>query len=247
MGIRIDQVQGLQTSLAKGTSVKTANYTVTTNDNRRVIKCDGSGGAFTVTLLPAETAGDGFEVTIVKTSDDTATATGAITIQANGSELIGGANNTRLQAKYAFTKMICDGSAWYVIDCNDYLRISFSNVTVSPSDTPVNITSLAIPNGDWTLNAEAGVYRNGATLYAHSHIIDVNSAAFTDYFYGENYNADNHFPTTSMGDSSWMAIPQYRRYITAGTPTKTYYYNVSYSFTGGPPNTYGAMTARRVG
>lgn len=90
---------------------KSANYTITVGDASKIIDVSASGGARTITLLPAATAADGFEVTIRK-SDSSANA---VTIDGNGSELIDGSTTLVLKAQYDSANLRCDGAAWLLV------------------------------------------------------------------------------------------------------------------------------------
>jgi len=86
---------------------KTAAYTMDSDDD--IITGDVSGGAFSITLLPV--AGmTGKEIKIIKI-DSSGTS---LTIQANGSELINGANTQALAVQYEALNLYCDGTAWYI-------------------------------------------------------------------------------------------------------------------------------------
>ena len=89
----------------------TESDTLTVSDSTKVIAVDASGGAVTVTLLAAATAGDGFEV-IVKKVDSSASA---VTIDGNGAETIDGAATMILPNQYDTAQLRCDASAWHSI------------------------------------------------------------------------------------------------------------------------------------
>jgi hypothetical protein len=85
------------------TVAKTANYTLTLNDD--TILCNGT---FTVTLLPAATANN-HRFHIKNTN------TGVITVQANGTEKIEGTNTYPMTAQYQTVAVHSDGTQWWVI------------------------------------------------------------------------------------------------------------------------------------
>ncbi len=101
-----------QMKLARDYSVlsKTGAYTVTTSDRNKIINCDVSGGAFTITLPAAATAADGFAVTIRKTDS----GANAVTIDGNASETIDGATTQAISGQYDGLKLVCDGSNWSI-------------------------------------------------------------------------------------------------------------------------------------
>ena len=93
---------------------KTTAYTVVLADFAKTILCDASGGAFTVTLPAAATAGDGYKVT-VKKSDSSANA---VTVDGNSSETIDGATTKALSSQYDAIVLACDGSNWHLVADN---------------------------------------------------------------------------------------------------------------------------------
>lgn len=92
-------------------SPKTGAYTVATTDAGRMIACDTSSGAFTITLPSAATAGDGFTITVQKVSSDT----NAVTLDANAAELIDGRETLGLYRQWDQAMLVCSGSAWYAL------------------------------------------------------------------------------------------------------------------------------------
>ena len=84
--------------------------TVLITDSNKTLLCDATGGAFTETLLPAATAGDGFCVTIIK-SDSSANA---VTVDGDGSETISGALTYALSSEGDAVILVSDGSNWFI-------------------------------------------------------------------------------------------------------------------------------------
>lgn len=89
-------------------STKVANYTVMTTDN--VLLGDASGGGFTFTL-PTAAAGVS-QVFWFKKIDGSANA---ITIAADGIELIDGANTFTILTPFAAITVVSDGTQWWII------------------------------------------------------------------------------------------------------------------------------------
>lgn len=87
---------------------KTGNYTLTIADATKVIAANATSAAVTITLLPAATATDGYEVTIKKTDSSTNT----VTIDGDGSETIDGANTLVLTEQYQSVTIRSDGANW---------------------------------------------------------------------------------------------------------------------------------------
>jgi len=90
---------------------KSTTYTVTVSDNGKLIEADATGGAFTITLPVAATAGDGFEVFIKKVDS----SSNAVTVDGDGSETIDGESDASLPNQYDIIGVRCNGSAWRAI------------------------------------------------------------------------------------------------------------------------------------
>lgn len=106
---------------------KSGNYTTTTADRGRLIDCTAT---LTLTLLPAATAGKGFEQ-IVQCSG------GVTTIDPNGAETIGGAS-TMLLYRGDKIRFVSDGTNWQVIDRHNAqiaLDKWIQGLTYSPNGT----------------------------------------------------------------------------------------------------------------
>lgn len=92
----------------KVTDIKTAAYTARMGE---VVRCNPTGGAFTVTLPTS--AGAPGKVVIVKNASASATA---ITVDGAGSETIDGAATTSIAAGYGSLTLMSDGQgAWMVL------------------------------------------------------------------------------------------------------------------------------------
>lgn len=227
-----------------GTSAKTSAYTVVAADANKVIKCDASVGAFTITLTAAATLGDGFVVTILKTSADVTSSTNAVTIDPNGSETINGASDSqRLHAQYSHLTIICDGSNWQVLSANDWLVARQSSFTNFPTTTQYgNNISVDVTPGEWeisgvvdsTLNTGVGFTQNAMGI---STTTGNSSSGLT---LGDNFSGFN-VPTATT--DSFASVPNYR--ITA-TSITTYYLKVQATYTSGQPQYTGRISARRL-
>ena len=227
-----------------GTLAKTANYTVVAGDANKVIKCDASGGAFTVGLTAAATLGDGFVVTILKTSADVVSSTNAVTIDPNGSETINGASSSqRLQGQYSHLTIICDGSNWQVVSANDWVKDGVSSFINFPATTQYgNSLVIEVTPGEWelssvvdsTLNTGVGMTQNAAGISTTSG----NSSA--GLVLGDNFSGFN-IPTATT--DAYMSIPAYRVVVTS---TTNYYLKVQATYTSGQPQYTGRISARRL-
>lgn len=81
---------------------------VVAGDRHKILLCDATVAAFTLTLLAAATAADGFQVTIVKTDS----SANAVTLDGNGAELVGGAATFALSGQGDAAMLVCDGTGW---------------------------------------------------------------------------------------------------------------------------------------
>ncbi len=91
------------------TSTSSSTYTMAETDRDKVILVDASGGAKTVNVLAAATAGDGF-VFYVKKIDSSGNN---VVIDGNGSETLDGATTSTLSSQYQCRGFICDGTQWW--------------------------------------------------------------------------------------------------------------------------------------
>ena len=92
------------------TKASAANVTINTSDLGGIIKVTGTT-AGNLNLPAVATAGAGAWCSFVKTG-----ASGALTIEPNGSETIdGAANNNEMDAAHDSITIVCDGSAWYIV------------------------------------------------------------------------------------------------------------------------------------
>ena len=76
-------------------------------DQNEVLICDAAGGAFTVSLLPMF---DGAMVSVKRVNS----GVNAVTIDADGGELIDGAGTLVLSTQYAAVTLWSDGTGWWV-------------------------------------------------------------------------------------------------------------------------------------
>ena len=83
--------------------------TITVTDDGKLFAADATAGAFTITLPPAATAGDGYEVSIGKVDS----SLNAVTVDADGSETINGQSDLELPGRWDFTTVRSDGTEWF--------------------------------------------------------------------------------------------------------------------------------------
>jgi len=90
------------------TSAKSSTYTVTLADRDKLIVVDTTGGAVTINLPQASTAGDGFLIRIKKMDS----SGNAITVDGYASETIDGSTTASISSSYQYGEFICDGTRW---------------------------------------------------------------------------------------------------------------------------------------
>lgn len=96
---------------------ETSGFSIIADDNTKVMAVDASGGAVTAAVLSAATAGEGYEVTVVKTDSSTS----AVTIDPNGAETIGGAATYTLTLENESVTFRSDGTNWVIVStAKDY-------------------------------------------------------------------------------------------------------------------------------
>lgn len=132
------------------TSASTA-YTVKLADYGKLILCDATSAAFTVTLPAAATAGAGFRVFIKKTDS----SSNAITIDGDSAETIDGSATQSLPSQNDFMRLRCDGTNWRVDGRSTPLA------TVAEAGTGTNTVKAVTPAG--LFPAEADVASAGTT------------------------------------------------------------------------------------
>jgi hypothetical protein len=139
---------------------KTTTYTVEEADIGRTIKADATGGAFTITLLPAATAGDGFEITIIKIDS----SANAVTIDGDGSETINGQATRSLQGQWQAVKLRSDATNWQMVGDAKITPITTVDNTVPRYDsTEGKLQTSGLTIDDSNNVSTAGTYTSTAT------------------------------------------------------------------------------------
>ena len=119
----------------------TAAYTVSPSDNNFILNC--TSGTFTIAMPPATSLPSGFNFTVWNTG------TGTITIDANGSETIGGFT-TYVLARETGVQIICDGTNWqfgYGRQLRTYAENGFSSLPTASGSDSVAIGRSAAASG----------------------------------------------------------------------------------------------------
>jgi microcystin-dependent protein len=126
---------------------KAANYTAVVGDLGKVINVDATGGAVTITLPTAATAGDGGQFYIRKTD----ASANAVTVQAVGADTINGSSTSTISTQYGAKGIVSNGSIWSAITSIGDLAAA------SISDGAVTFAKLnsAVYDTDGTLTANS--------------------------------------------------------------------------------------------
>jgi hypothetical protein len=108
----------------------------TTADNHKLLLCDATSGAFTVTLPLAATADDGFTIAIKKTD----ATRNIVTIDGSGAETVDGLSTYLLAGTNDSVILVCDGTNWKIVS-----KISTPVAYSTPSGTGTTIDFTGIP------------------------------------------------------------------------------------------------------
>lgn len=93
-------------------AAKTAAYTVTTDDHKDIVRCNASGGAFTVNLPSGASLAAGFRTTLIKTDS----SPNAVTVDGYLAETINGQASIILVIPYEFITVLWDGAEWLIVE-----------------------------------------------------------------------------------------------------------------------------------
>jgi len=228
-------VAGVTTSYAPSIalaikSVASTNYTILDTDGYDTINVTTGASDRTITL-PTAADNNGRKIT-VKKSDNGA---GTVIIDGEGSETIDDALTNTLHQQGSFVALFCDGIGWYVSAVVDYLKLEFTNQTITTSTT--SQAGIGITPGLWTvIGSVASVGGNGTTK-----ALDVNLTT-TAGGTGSS-GVDRFFPafnSTYIGSSFELAPVRL-------TTITSYYISIATLDSGTAPSTYGFIMAKRIG
>jgi hypothetical protein len=109
-------IREVMADLANAIQVRSISSATTlgTSDHGKVIECDASSGAFTVTL-PAVGSNTGMTVVVKKTDS----STNAVTVDGNSTEKIDGSTTYALNTQYESVMVRSDGTEWWVVTAYD--------------------------------------------------------------------------------------------------------------------------------
>jgi hypothetical protein len=101
----------LISSQVRGTTLaKSLAYTLTLNDNTKLVLADASGGAFNLTLPSAVAVGRGYAIAIKKTD----ATTNGVTLVTAGAETIDGAASYVISSQFNSVNIVTDGTNWFI-------------------------------------------------------------------------------------------------------------------------------------
>lgn len=196
---------------------KTTAYTVTVGDATKLIDVDASGGAVTITLLPAATAGNGFEVGVRKNGTDI----NAVTIDADGAETINGAATRALYRDGETEWYRSNATAWFVtrksIDPakgTDIASAATTNLaTATGNYVDITGTTTITALGTAPAGTERTVQFDGALTLTHNgtSLILPGGANITTA-------AGDIFEFTSLGSGNWKCTDYVRAAGVADIP-----------------------------
>lgn len=161
--------------------VITGTDSVLADDRHKILLCDATISAFTETLLAAATAGDGFEITIVKTD----ASAHAVTIDGAAAETVAGAASFDLAGQGDAATLVCDGVGNW----------NFKGNKTTPSAVPAASTTAAgIIEISTTAEVQAGSDSSRAVTPA---ALDA-ALGFTTYYDSgqQTYNTSNQIILT---------------------------------------------------
>lgn len=111
-----------------GVSAKSADYTITTTDNIRILLMTTGGTDRTITL-PDATVSNGRPIRIKKVDGLDSDGTGKLTIASAGSDTIGGAASQLLFSAGDCLEIVPNGTDWNIIKMRQIEFVSNSNTT----------------------------------------------------------------------------------------------------------------------
>lgn len=145
-------------------------FSVSSDDQNKILLVDASGGSVNVNLLEAAVAGDGYEL-IIKKVDATANT---VSINGFAAETIDGLNTQVLSREFEVIHMICDGSTWNSVTNLDYvddsqvgvgpnLIVQFDGSTRYPSADGSQITNITLDAPTLQRNSFSGATTSSFT------------------------------------------------------------------------------------
>lgn len=204
-----DQTNGKFVARLHETLSKTAAYTTVAGDRNKTILANATSAGFTITLLPAATAGSGFVQTFKKTDATNNT----VIIDGNGSETIDGTLTLTLSAQYDTVTLICDGSNWHRLNSSPFDSLTASKTgaytaTQTDSFIPCNATSGAFTVALYPAAGNAGrritIKKTDATL--NQITVDANASETIDGALTRKLSTQYETLTLECDGSNWFVV-----------------------------------------
>lgn len=244
--------------LLAAAAAKTTTYTVTPADDGRLISCDATAGAFTVTLPTVALAGDGFRIGLKKIDS----GANAITVDGDGSETIDGATTQTLAKQYDTVWLRCTGAVWYIeaqpldsdlktiagltATTNNFIQSASSAwASRTPTEVTASLNAATTALQGMVELATAAEYRTGTDtgrvgavdqLWASAAEVTLTDAAtiavdFSTFINGVVTLTDNR----AMGNPTNEKVGQSGviRIVQDGTGSRTLSYGTDWEFAGG--------------
>ena len=162
---------------------KSSAYTVVAGDIWNNIVCDTSSAGFTLTLTAAATLGDSFIFAATNTGANT------LTIDANGSETIGGSTTVTLSQNQSGI-YLCDGTNWHTlagaadaispltadldVGSSSIISSSDGDIAITPNGTgDVIIDGLKYPQADGTSGQHLSTDGAGQLSWASESMVQI--------------------------------------------------------------------------
>ncbi len=161
----------LDVSGSLGLKVTSLSSATTLSAAHNVVLASDAGGSFTITL-PAAASNAARTYYIKKTNS----SSDIITIDGNGAETIDGATTLVLYIQNDACRIVCDGSAWYVLEQHFTPHSAFMSNTADQTIPNTTNTKLAFDNetydygniADYTTNDRIDIKRAGRYLIVGS-------------------------------------------------------------------------------
>lgn len=171
---------------------KTANYTATSTDHE--IRCDASGGAFTITL--PSTSGTNIDTGkryIVKKVDS---SSNAVTIATTSSQTIDGVTTKSLSSQYQTLEVQNNGTNWDVLTDSAWV-----SVPATSNYETFNCPAVEIANGDYLIFGRFTVPSGKVLNVKAAGIVQTNGTAAPANVLVRVYNATDSSVVYSTGSN----------------------------------------------
>lgn len=190
------------------TRAVTTTGSVTTADRNKLLTCDATGGAVTLTL-PAVSGNDGLVIAFKRTNS----GANAVILDGNASETIDGATTLTLSTQYDAVILQCNGATWSVMAQKIYLAPAaapdyvYLETQTASASTALNFTAFDNSTYEYYIFEFNNLLCNGACVVAVRFSTDGGSTYQTatsaySWNYSELPNGTASPTQTNGGDSS---------------------------------------------